>query len=113
MIRTSHTLVSILLDVDFATVAEGFGVTGMTVRAAADLDAALERAKEITAAGKPVLIDIKILNERLLPVEQFPHRCRAPAHGVFETFDQFVRDFHAEDLEPCGEILDRHGVASK
>nr|WP_120491308.1 pyruvate oxidase [Corynebacterium lactis] len=101
-----------LSDVDFATVAEGFGVTGITVRKASELSDALSRAKEITAEGKPVLIDVKITNDRLLPVEQFPHNRTdaGRAEGIYGTlgYDQFVKLFEAEDLEPFGEILARH-----
>lgn len=100
-----------LSDVDFAKVAEGFGVRGFTVDKAEDLKSTLEAAQAVTREGKPVLVDIKISNDRLLPVEQFPHR-RSGHPAVIEDFNEFVEHFEAEGLEPFGEILDRHGVES-
>ncbi|MCS4533352.1 pyruvate oxidase [Neisseria montereyensis] len=98
-----------LQDVDFAKVAEGFQVAGFTVRTEDELEPTLQKAQQVTRAGKPVLVDIKISNERLLPVEQFPHR-RSGHPAVITDFDEFVKHFQAEALEPFGEILDRHGV---
>lgn len=100
-----------LQNVDFAKVAEGFQVTGFTVHKAEELESVLQQAQQVTRSGKPVLVDIKITNERLLPVEQFPHR-RSGEPDVIADFDKFVEHFEAEALEPFGEILDRHGVKS-
>ncbi|PNK61173.1 pyruvate oxidase [Psychrobacter sp. FDAARGOS_221] len=100
-----------LQDVDFAKVAEGFQVAGLTVHKAEQLESTLKQAKQVIESGKPVLVDIKITNERMLPVEQFPHR-RSGEPDVIADFDKFVAHFEAEALEPFGEILDRHGVES-
>ncbi len=90
-----------LVDVDFAKVAKGFGVTGFTVNTAENLEETLKKAQAVTREGKPVLVDIKISNDRLLPVEQFPH-CRSGHHEVIADFDESVAHFEAEDLEPFG-----------
>lgn len=106
-----------LSDVDFAQVAQGFNLRGITVRTVEQLREALAEAKRYTRAeSQPILLDIKITNARLLPVEQFPHR-RTDAgrsEGIYGRigFDEFVERFEAADLEPFGEILDRHGVES-
>ena len=89
-----------LMDVDFATVAQGFGVRGITVRTRAELIAALDEVKGTT---EPVLIDVKITDDRMLPVEAFPHDRADRA-----DFDAFVQLYEAEDLEPFAEILARH-----
>jgi len=43
---------------DYAKIAEGMGAVGITVRTAAELRAALERAQAENAAGRTVLIDV-------------------------------------------------------
>lgn len=55
-------------DVDFAAVARGFGVTGITVDDAGKLDAALSRAFSIDA---PVLVDVRVSKQAEAPTESF------------------------------------------
>jgi thiamine pyrophosphate-dependent acetolactate synthase large subunit-like protein len=43
---------------DYATIAEGMGATGITVRHASELSPALEKAKRLNAEGVTVLIDV-------------------------------------------------------
>ena len=47
-------------NVDFAAIAKGYGVDGVTIRSAAELKPALERA---VASGKPCVIDVAMQNE--------------------------------------------------
>lgn len=86
--------------VDFAKVAEGFGVKGYTVRTQEDLVSTLA---DVKGTKEPVLIDVKITNDRLLPVERFPH-----SRSDREDLDEFIAHYNAQDLEPFGEILERH-----
>ncbi|QRV01613.1 pyruvate oxidase [Arcanobacterium phocisimile] len=89
-----------LSGLDFAKIAEGFGVAGITVRNTDELRAALAKAKDTT---EPILIDVKVTNDRLLPVEQFPQ-----SRDERIDFDEFRAAYDAEKLEPFGEILARH-----
>lgn len=91
-----------LADVDFAKVAEGFGVKGYTVRTIDQWRTVLAEVKNTT---EPVLIDVKITNDRILPVEAYPlRRTDRP------DFDQFVALYEAQDLVPFAEIAGQHGV---
>lgn len=92
-----------LADVDFAKVAEGFGVRGFTVRTREELRAVLDR---VAHTEEPVLIDIKVTDDRQLPVEQFPIHAADRA-----DFADFRRRYRADALEPFAEIAARHGVA--
>ncbi|MCI7551768.1 MAG: pyruvate oxidase [Actinomycetaceae bacterium] len=86
-----------LQDVAFAKVAEGFGVKGYTVETFAQFEEAIREAK---TSSQPVLIDVKLTNDRLLPVEQYP-----VDRASKSNFDEFVREYEAEDLTPFSEIL--------
>jgi thiamine pyrophosphate-dependent acetolactate synthase large subunit-like protein len=50
---------------DFASVADALGGQGVTVRTAADLDAA---ARAIAARGRPLLIDLKLDPDHVAPI---------------------------------------------
>lgn len=45
-------------------------MTGITVTKVDEMKAAFDQALELTKAGKPALIDVKITNERPIPVEK-------------------------------------------
>ena len=89
-------------DIDFAKVAEGFGVKGYTVHTGAEFEKVIA---EVKGTKEPVVIDVKITNDRLLPVEQFPTRREDK-----KDFDEFIKHYGAEGLEPFGEIMDRHNA---
>lgn len=91
-----------LSDVDFAKVAEGFGVRGYTVRTREDMHRVMD---EVADTRDPVLVDVKVTDDRQLPVEAFPvHSSQRP------DFDSFRAHYEAQDLEPFADILRRHGV---
>ncbi|MCI5825844.1 MAG: pyruvate oxidase [Arcanobacterium sp.] len=89
-----------LSDVDFAKVAEGFGVKGYTVHTGAEFEKVIS---EVKGTKEPVVIDVKITNRRLLPVEKF-----AGIKGDREKFNALVNAYDAAELEPFEEILARH-----
>lgn len=91
-----------LEDVDFATVARGMGVEGYTVRTRQEFEEAL---KAVKGTDKPVLIDVKITNNRLLPVEAFPLNA-----ADRPDFEEFRASYGAEALDPFGEIMARNNV---
>jgi thiamine pyrophosphate-dependent acetolactate synthase large subunit-like protein len=47
-------------DMNMASIAAGFGVKGEQVSSPGELQAALARAKAMTAEGKPYLIDVQV-----------------------------------------------------
>ncbi len=91
-----------LSDVDFAKVAEGFGVKGFTVRTRAEMHEVMDAVKDTT---EPVLVDVKVTDDRQLPVELFPLRA-----ADREDFEEFRASYEAENLEPFEAILGRHGL---
>ncbi|MCT2980041.1 pyruvate oxidase [Propionibacterium freudenreichii] len=89
--RQPHSGVA-LTDVDFAKVAEAFGVKGYTVRTLAELRRVLD---EVSDTKVPVVIDIKVTNDRMLPVEAYPvNRADRP------DFDDFAAHYEATPLRP-------------
>lgn len=92
-----------LADVDFATVAKAMGLNGYTVRTRQEFDEVLV---EVRGRQEPVVIDVKITDDRLLPVEQFPLRA-----SDRPDFTEFRAQYRAEELEPFADILARHDVA--
>ncbi|OFE18063.1 pyruvate oxidase [Humibacillus sp. DSM 29435] len=91
-----------LMDIDFARVAEGFGVRGITARTIPELRSALAEALDAT---EPILIDVKVTDDRLLPTEIYPLR-----RGDRPDFDEFVARYEASALRPFAETLADHGV---
>lgn len=88
--------------VDFAKVAEGFGVKGFKVTNHDELVAAFDYAKTAT---EPVLIDVKIADERPLPVEQLridPEKFSA------EEIAEFNQIYDSSDLIPFSQILKQY-----
>jgi thiamine pyrophosphate-dependent acetolactate synthase large subunit-like protein len=47
-------------DIDFTRLAAAYGVTAAKVTAPDDLEAALRKAAEVTAAGEPMLLDVLV-----------------------------------------------------
>lgn len=92
-----------LMDIDFATVAQGFGVRGITATTIEEFRAALADAENAT---EPILIDVKVTDDRLLPTEAFPLR-----RGDRPDFEGFASHYEATGLRPFAEILAEHGVA--
>lgn len=93
--------------IDFATVAKGMGMTGITVTQVDELPAAFETAEANRAAGKPTLIDAKITNERPIPVE---HLQLDPNQFDADTIAAFKKRYYAEKLVPLSEFLKTHKV---
>lgn len=88
--------------VDFAKVAEGFGVKGFKVTNHDELVAAFDYAKTAT---EPVLIDVKIADERPLPVEQLRID---PEKFSTEEIAEFNQIYDSSDLIPFSQILKQY-----
>lgn len=93
-----------LSDVDFAKVAAGFGVKGFTARNAVEFAQILDQVADTT---EPVLIDVKITNDRLLPVEKIPTSA-ADFPGGEGAFREFMQSYDAGNLPALGELLEKH-----
>ena len=86
-----------LSDIDFAKVAEGFGVKGYTVHSG---DEFAEVMKEVKGTKEPVVIDVKVTNERLIPNERL---------GFLEgeNLDNFLAEYGATDLTPLAKLYEK------
>lgn len=96
--KQSHYGVDIA-SVDFAKVAEGYGVKGFKVTNHDELVAAFDYAKTAT---EPVVIDVKIADERPIPVEQLKLDLEK-----FEQreIDEFNHVYDSYDLVPLSQYL--------
>lgn len=94
-----------LADINFAQVAEGMGVKGYEVKTLAELKQAFSEVKGTT---KPVVIDVKIANDRPLPVEQLV--LEPDANHTEEDVNKFVEHYRAQGLTPISQILKEFNV---
>ncbi|MDG2978022.1 pyruvate oxidase [Latilactobacillus curvatus] len=85
---------------DYGAAATAMGAKGFTVRTLAELKAAFAAAK---GTKEPVVIDVKIANERPLPVEQLviDDQTQDPAEVA-----AFVEKYHAQGLKPFRTFLE-------
>ena len=110
-----------LYEVDFAKVAEGMGVEGITVKTLEELPAAFDRALEVSKSGKPVLIDAKITDKRGIPVEEleldiidgdFVEKISAgyqETHGQMSP-EEFFAAYDGQELRPITAYFKEYGV---
>lgn len=94
-----------LIDAEFGDAATALGAKGYEVRTLAELKRAFDEAKDATG---PVVIDVKIANERPLPVEQLvlePDEQHSQA-----DVDAFVKQYHADGLIPVSQLLQQYNV---
>ncbi len=113
-----------LEDQNFAKIAEGMGVESVQVTEPAELPAAFDKAVEVTKAGRPFLIDIKISPKRALPVEELQlkpegdHYVETLNPNYNANFDvpkaKNVRDFldsyDGQSLKTLPEFFEEYGI---
>ncbi|MBS9334703.1 pyruvate oxidase [Fructobacillus sp. M1-13] len=113
-----------LADQNFAKIADGMGVEGIEIRDPADLRAAFDRAVEVTKAGRPFLIDVKISDERTLPVEELQLQQEGdhfvesvnPSYNANLDLEQpknlrdFLDDYGGQSLKTLPEFFEEYGV---
>lgn len=113
-----------LEDQNFAKIAEGMGVESVQVTEPAELPAAFDKAVEVTEAGRPFLIDIKISPKRALPVEELQlkpegdHYVETINPNYNANFDvpkaKNVRDFldsyDGQSLKTLPEFFEEYGI---
>lgn len=110
-----------LYEVDFAKVAEGMGVEGITVKTLEELPAAFDRALEVSKSGKPVLINAKITDKRGIPVEEleldivdgdFVEKISTgyqETHGQMSP-EEFFAAYDGQELRPITAYFKEYGV---
>ena len=87
---------------DYGAVATALGAQGFTVHNLTELKTAFAAAK---IAKGPVVIDVKIANERPLPVEQL---VIDPETQDPQAVEAFIKKYHAQGLIPFRAILEQY-----
>lgn len=96
-------------DVDYAKIAEAQGAVGYTVTDINQMKEVFEKAVEDEKAGKTVVIDIKISDERPIPVESLKLDTKLYSD---EEVQEFKERYEAEELEPLSHFLEKEGLDS-
>lgn len=102
--RQPHSGVD-LIDADFGDAATALGAKGYEVHTLKELEQAFNEAQTLQG---PVVIDVKISNERPLPVEQLA----LEPNKVFdqEYVNSFIEKYHAAGLTPFSKLLKEYQV---
>lgn len=88
-----------LMDIDFGKAASAMGAKGFTVHNLAELKAAVQEAQGATG---PVIIDVKIANDRSLPVEQL--RLDSETYDA-DLVRQFTETYETQGLLSFSKLL--------
>ncbi|MDR3240810.1 MAG: pyruvate oxidase [Lactobacillaceae bacterium] len=96
-----------ILDADYAKIAEGMGVVGISVHTFAELAPAFDKAVATTKEGRPVLLDIKIRDKRGFPVEAMD---MDPEKTSQASVDAFKEKYDAMELKPLKDYFAEYGV---
>lgn len=88
-------------DTDWATVGTGMGAKSYTVRTKSEFEAALKDA-EVTAADKPVVIDVKLTHEMPFTTE---HMFLDSSWQDPKQIEEFVTKYQAQALKPFSYFL--------
>lgn len=89
---------------DFAMIAQGMGALGITVHSYKELVEAFDTATQVEG---PVVIDVKIHNNRPLPAEKLQ---LDPATNSSEEIAAFKQRYEAESLQPFSVYLNEFEV---
>ncbi|GAX08330.1 pyruvate oxidase [Secundilactobacillus silagincola] len=92
---------------DFAQVAEAQGLTGITVSKISEVKDAFDEALSISQSGKPVLIDVRMTNERPIPVEKLT---LDPDKFDDDIINAFKQRYYAQKLVPLSSYLKQYDV---
>jgi len=99
-----------IANIDFAKIAEAQGAVGYTVTEIDQLADVFAKAQKDEKAGRVVVIDAKITEERPLPVEALKIDPKLVSQ---EEVDTFKKRYEAEELKPFGEYLSAAGLEVK
>lgn len=96
-----------IANMDFAAIAKAQGAVGYTVTEISQLEDVFAKAKADEEAGRVVLIDAKITEERPLPVEELK---LDPYFFSENEVNEFKKRYEAEELQPFSHYLEEHGL---
>ncbi len=91
-----------LIDANFGDAATALGAKGYEVKTLAELKAAFKDAQTVNG---PTVIDVKISDDRPLPVEQLV--LEADGNHTQADVDAFVKQYHADGLIPFSQLLNQ------
>ncbi|MEC6749171.1 pyruvate oxidase [Marinilactibacillus sp. XAAS-LB27] len=95
---------------DYAKFGEAQGAVGFTVKEISELEETFQKAVDLEKSGRTVVIDVKISNDRPIPVE----RLRLdPKLYSEEEINEFKERYEAQDLIPFGQFLEEEGLEVK
>lgn len=94
-----------LIDANFGDAATALGAKGYEVHTLDELKQAFTEAKDTKG---PVVIDVKIANDRPLPVEQLV--LEADEQHSQADVDAFVKQYRADGLIPVSQLLQKYNV---
>lgn len=94
-----------LIDANFGDASTALGAKGYEVHTLAELKQAFDEAQH---ADGPVVIDVKIANDRPLPVEQLV--LETDANHTQADVDQFTKTYRTEGLSPISHFLKEFNV---
>ncbi|MFC6464381.1 pyruvate oxidase [Marinilactibacillus sp. GCM10026970] len=96
--------------VDYAKIGEAQGAVGFTVKEISELEETFQKAVDLEKSGRTVVIDVKISNDRPIPVE----RLRLdPKLYSEEEINEFKERYEAQDLIPFGQFLEDEGLEAR
>jgi pyruvate oxidase len=88
-----------LQDADYGKMAEAMGAVGFTVTEYEQLESVFEAAKK---SDRPVVIDVKVKNERPLPVEEM---LLETEDFDKEVVDKFIEKYEVKDMPTLRALL--------
>lgn len=95
---------------DYAKVGEGLGAVGFTVREISELEEVFQKAVELEKSGRTVVIDLKVSDDRPIPVEHL--RLDQKLYSE-EEINKFKERYEAQELIPFSQFLEQEGLDSQ
>ncbi len=97
---------------DYVKIAEAQGAVGFRVDRIEDMDAVMKEAVELNKAGRTIVIDARITQDRPIPVEA-PVMTLDPKLFSEQEIADFKAKYEAEELVPFREFLEAEGLESQ
>ena len=97
---------------DYVKIAEAQGAVGFRVDRIEDIDAVMKEAVELNKAGRTIVIDARITQDRPIPVEA-PVMTLDPKLFSEQEIADFKAKYEAEELVPFREFLEAEGLESQ
>lgn len=97
---------------DYVKIAEAQGAVGFRVERIEDMDAVMKEAVELNKAGRTIVIDARITQDRPIPVEA-PIMTLDPKLFSEQEIAEFKAKYEADELVPFREFLEAEGLESR